>query len=196
MGEPVTVVARGDRLAGRLVGRRLVHWMLLTVTAVNAGLLVIAALAVVIPLPARGGDWSVAVEYRGGRPAYVFLSRDDEWRLPVALDDVDPRFVAALVARTSGSSATRSRSDRGRAAITDVLHARRVSGAHADDAAGAAAEPRPRTLANKLVDMFRAVHADPAGQARDPEQHHRARRTQRRGRRVGGVVVLRHGART
>src|SRR5262249_60785924 len=71
---------------------------LIAVTAVNAELLVVAGLAIAIPLPTRGSDWSVAVEYRDGRPAYVFLSRDDKWRLPVALDEVDPAFVAALVA--------------------------------------------------------------------------------------------------
>jgi hypothetical protein len=31
------------------------------------------------------------VEYRDGRPAFVFLSPDDKWRLHVTLDRVDPK---------------------------------------------------------------------------------------------------------
>src|SRR3954470_10749628 len=77
---------------------RLARWALLTVTVINAGWLVVSVLVFAIPLPARGSDWSGAVEYRDGRPAYVFLSHDDKWRLPVALEDVDPAFVTALVA--------------------------------------------------------------------------------------------------
>ena len=78
-------------------GRRW-RWALAAATAINAALLVALVAAVIAPLPAQRGDWSTVVEYRDGTPAYVFLSRDDKWRLPVALDDVDPAFVAALVA--------------------------------------------------------------------------------------------------
>jgi penicillin-binding protein 1C len=144
--------------------RRLVRWTLVAVTAVNAALLVLAALALAIPLPARGSDWSVAVEYRDGRPAYVFLSRDDKWRLPVALDDVDPRFVAALVALEDRRFWHHDGVDPlaiARAAVSDAIHARRVSGGSTLTMQLARLlEPRPRTVASKLVDMFRAVQLD------------------------------------
>src|SRR5262249_58732006 len=56
------------------------------------------ALIYAVPLPERrAADVSVAVEYRSGEIAYVFLSGDEKWRLPVDLDRVDPAFVAALV---------------------------------------------------------------------------------------------------
>jgi penicillin-binding protein 1C len=160
------VMGSGLRLARscRQRGWRLARWALLAITAVNAGLLVLVALALAIPLPARGRDWSVAVEYRDGRPAYVFLSHDDKWRLPVALDDVDPAFVAALVALEDKRFWRHDGVDPlaiARAAVTDVIHARRVSGGSTLTMQLARLlEPRARTLPNKLVDMFRAVQLD------------------------------------
>jgi len=109
---------------------RFARWALWFVTLINAGWLVLAVLVVAIPLPARGSDWSVAVEYRDGRPAYVFLSHDDKWRLPVALEEVDPAFVAALVALEDKRFWRHHGVDPlaiGRAAVSDVIHLRRVS---------------------------------------------------------------------
>jgi len=60
--------------------------------------LVLAAAVYAVPLPDRDAGWSIAVEYRDGRPAYVFLSPDDKWRLPVELDRIEPKLVEALVA--------------------------------------------------------------------------------------------------
>lgn len=156
-GTSSEAVDRGSR-------HRVMRWALLATTAVNVGLLAIAALAVAIPLPRRGADWSVAVEYRDGRPAYVFLSRDDKWRLPVALGDVDPRFVAALVALEDKRFFRHDGVDPlaiVRAAASDVLHARRVSGGSTLTMQLARLlEPRARTLPSKLLDMFRAVQLD------------------------------------
>jgi penicillin-binding protein 1C len=144
--------------------RRLLRWALWAITVVNAVALVGLGLAFAIPLPARGTDWSVAVEYRDGRPAYVFLSRDDKWRLPVALEDVDPRLIAALVALEDKRFFRHDGVDPiaiVRAAATDVLHARRVSGGSTLTMQLARLlEPRPRTIRSKLIDMFRAVQLD------------------------------------
>src|SRR5262245_66653566 len=111
--------------------RRVMRWALIGATAINAAQLVVATLAMTVPLPARRSHWSVAVEYRDGRPAYVFLSRDDKWRLPVALDEVDPAFVAALVALEDKRFWSHDGVDPiaiARAAVSDAIHARRVSG--------------------------------------------------------------------
>ncbi|MBC7977870.1 MAG: hypothetical protein H7138_23055, partial [Myxococcales bacterium] len=67
---------------------RIARLALIAITALNLTLGAILALAFVVPLPVRSADGSVAVEYRDGRPAHVFLSRDDKWRLPVALAEV------------------------------------------------------------------------------------------------------------
>ena len=100
-------------------------------------------------------DWSVAVEYRDGRPAYVFLSPDDKWRLPVALDASIRSSSTALVAledkrfwRHDGVdpiAIVRAACDRRDA------HARRVSGGSTLTMQLARLlEPRPRTMPNKL----------------------------------------------
>jgi penicillin-binding protein 1C len=137
---------------------------LAVVCGINGALLVVAALVIAIPLPVRRNDWSVAVEYRDGTPAHVFLSRDDKWRLPVALDEVDPRFVAALVALEDRRFYRHDGVDPiavVRAAVTDVVHARRVSGGSTLTMQLARLlEPRRRTLTSKLIEMFRAAQLD------------------------------------
>ena len=40
---------------------------------------------------------SYQVEYSDESPAYIFLSEDDKWRLPVQLDRVDPNYLEALI---------------------------------------------------------------------------------------------------
>ena len=71
-------------------------WSARVVVAVNALWLALVAALYLVPLPARAAGWSCVVEYRDGRPAYVFLAPDDKWRLPV--DRIDPAYVRALVA--------------------------------------------------------------------------------------------------
>jgi penicillin-binding protein 1C len=135
-----------------------------TITIVNSVFLTLVALVFLIPLPDRDLGTSVIVEYRDGRPVYVFLSPDDKWRLPVSLDRVDPSFVTALVALEDKRFWSHHGVDPlaiGRAAVSNVVHARRVSGGSTLSMQLARLlEPRPRTWRAKLVDMFRAVQLD------------------------------------
>jgi penicillin-binding protein 1C len=157
-------VDRQDDLTRARRRGRLLRAALAAITAINAALLAVLAAALVVPLPERRGDWSAAVEYRDGTPAYVFLARDDKWRLPVALDDVDPALVAALIALEDRRFWHHDGVDPlaiVRAAASDALHARRVSGGSTLTMQLARLlEPRPRTLRAKLFDMFRAVQLD------------------------------------
>ena len=131
---------------------------------INVAFLLLVGAAYVVPLPTRDTGWSTVVEYRDGKPAYVFLSSDDKWRLRVELERIDPKLVDALVALED----KRFWSHHGvdpvaivRAALTDIVHARRVSGGSTVSMQLARLlEPRPRTIPNKLVDMFRAVQLD------------------------------------
>ena len=147
--------------------RSIARWALVAVTLINAAALAGLGLALALPLPdgaEHGVAGSVTVEYRDGTPAYVFLSRDDKWRLPAALGDVDPAFVAALVALEDKRFFGHDGVDPiaiARAAATDAIHGRRVSGGSTLTMQLARLlEPRARTLPNKLVDMFRAVQLD------------------------------------
>lgn len=148
----------------RWLRRRRVRWALGAATLVNALLLAVLGAALVVPLPARRGDWSVAVEYRDGTPAYMFLSHDDKWRLPASLAEIDPAFVAALVALEDKRFWHHDGVDPiaiARAAVSDAVHARRVSGGSTLTMQLARLlEPRPRTVPAKLADMFRAVQLD------------------------------------
>ncbi|MGE3457505.1 MAG: penicillin-binding protein 1C [Kofleriaceae bacterium] len=127
-------------------------------------MVVVFGLAYTIALPSLDSSTSTVVEYRDGRPAHVLLSPDDKWRLPVALDSIDPTFIASLVALEDKRFWDHDGVDPiaiARAAVTDVWHWRRVSGGSTISMQLARLhEPRPRTIPNKLIDMFRAVQLD------------------------------------
>ena len=135
-----------------------------TAAIANGLLLVLFLLVLVVPLPGREMRASTVVEYRDGRPAYVFLSPDDKWRLPVDLSRVDPKFVEALVALEGQRFWEPDGVDSiaiVRAAASNLAAGRRVSGGSTITMQLARLlEPRPRTIGNKLVDMFRAVQLD------------------------------------
>ncbi len=156
--------ARGARHRSFAPRRHLLRSALWAITAINAALLALLVLVFAVPLPDRELGWSVVVEYRDGRPAYVFLAPDDKWRLQVQLDRVDPKFVAALVALEDKRFWDHHGVDPiavARAAFTDVIHAHRVSGGSTLSMQLARLlEPRSRTIPHKLVDMFRAVQLD------------------------------------
>jgi penicillin-binding protein 1C len=143
---------------------RVLPWALRAITAINVAWLVLVGSAYAVPLPDRDTGWSVVVDYRDGRPAYVFLSPDDKWRLHVTLDRIDPHFVDALIALEDKRFWSHHGVDPvaiARAAWTDLIHRRRVSGGSTLSMQLARLlEPRSRTIPHKLVDMFRAVQLD------------------------------------
>ena len=143
---------------------RVAKWFAIGLVAFNALLLVVLALVFAVPMPARDMSPSVVVEYRDGRPAYVFLTADEKWRLPVALDHVDPKYVEALIALEDKRFYSHDGVDPiavMRAAWSNVTRMRRVSGGSTLTMQLARLlEPRPRTMKNKLIDMFRATQLD------------------------------------
>jgi penicillin-binding protein 1C len=156
---PAPAVPRPRRWAWRALRAGL--W---AITAANALALALLALAVALPPPDATLVPSTIIEYRDGRPAYVFLSPDDKWRLPVELARVDPRFVEALVALEDQRFYQHAGVDSiaiARAALTNTLAGRRVSGGSTLTMQLARLlEPRPRTMRSKVIDMFRAVQLD------------------------------------
>ncbi|HUS28230.1 MAG TPA: transglycosylase domain-containing protein, partial [Kofleriaceae bacterium] len=134
------------------------------VTAINALWLALVIAVYAVPMPKRELSWSVSVDYRDGEPAFVFLSPDEKWRLPVEMERVDPKFVEALVALEDKRFWSHSGVDPiaiVRATWSDVTKMRRVSGGSTLSMQLARLlEPRRRTIPNKLVDMFRALQLD------------------------------------
>ena len=149
------------------------------VIALNALWLVLLGAVYAVPLPARTNDWSVTVEYRDGTPAHVFLTHDEKWRLPVSLERVDPKFVAALIALEDKRFFSHVGVDPlaiARAAWTDVVAMRRVSGGSTLTMQLARLlEPRPRTIRSKLVEMFRALQLDARMSKREILEHYLSR---------------------
>ncbi|HXT51595.1 MAG TPA: transglycosylase domain-containing protein [Thermoanaerobaculia bacterium] len=123
------------------------------------------ALIWIVPLPARlGVPPSTVVAYADGSPAYVFLSPDDKVRMRADLDSIDADYVKALV-RFEDKRFWRHRGVDPlallRAVWLNVTSGRRVSGGSTlSMQLVRVLEPRPRTVASKVVEALRAVQLE------------------------------------
>lgn len=134
--------------------------------AIAAAIMLLAwALAWVVPLPARmDAEPARYVLDRSGLPLYAELAPDGRWRLPVAVEEVDPAFVRALL----GLEDRRFRWHLGvdlpaiaRAALGNaVAGAVRSGGSTLTMQWVRLLEPRPRTLRSKLIEALRAVQIE------------------------------------
>lgn len=146
---------------------RLYAGLLLGVLAVNAaGFTLSETLRRLGPVP-LGQDitYSTLVTDRDGRLLRPFITRDGYWRLPVASGDVDPRYLAMLVAYEDKRFFAHGGVDPKallRAAWQAATHGRIVSGGSTLTMQVARLlEPRPaRSLGDKLVEMVRAVQLE------------------------------------
>ena len=131
-----------------------------------AALALAGALAAwIVPLPARldtGG--SAVVTWRDGRPAHVFLAKDDRWRVGITLDQVDPHYVEALLALEDQRFWHHPGVDPiaiVRAARSNLTQGRIVSGASTITMQLVRVlEPRPRTLRSKIIEALRAMQLE------------------------------------
>jgi penicillin-binding protein 1C len=107
---------------------------------------------------------STVVEFRDGSPAHVFLSPDEKWRIGVPVQEIDAAYLRALIrledkrfgwhlgfdplamVRALFLNLTRGRVVSGGSTITMQLVRVR--------------EPRPRTVASKLIELFRALQIE------------------------------------
>ncbi|MBA2662218.1 MAG: penicillin-binding protein 1C [Bradymonadaceae bacterium] len=146
------------------MNRRL-RWSLGGLLLCVLSLLVVLVCAWFAPLPKRLSERdSVVVEYHDKTPAHVFLSADDKWRITRQLDEIDPAYLAALVAFEDKRFYSHRGVDLraiGRAVWGNMRHARVTSGASTITMQLARLlEPRPRTLRSKLVEAFRATQLE------------------------------------
>jgi len=122
-------------------------------------------LAYLVPLPERlQAPSSRVVYFADHSPAYVFLSPDDQWRIPVPLQEVDPLFIRALLAwedqrffyhpgvdpiaivRALGQNLRAGQIVSGASTLTMQLV--RIL------------EPRPRTFRSKVIEALRALQLE------------------------------------
>jgi len=104
---------------------------------------------------------TVTVTDRNGVVLRAFLSPDETWRLPTTTADVDPLYLAMLMAYEDARFPWHPGVDplaALRAAGQAVIHGRVVSGASTlTMQAARLLDPRPRTLPSKLIEMARAL---------------------------------------
>jgi penicillin-binding protein 1C len=113
---------------------------------------------------ARHEDRSLGVLDREGRLLRAFTTSDDAWRFRVGPEDVDPLYLAMLLAYEDKRFASHPGVDLlavGRALLQWGRAGRPVSGASTITMQAARLlEPRPRTLRSKLIEMVRALQLE------------------------------------
>ena len=119
----------------------------------------------IIPLPERLATRdSLVVQWRDGKPAHVFLSQDDMWRVRIGAQEVDARYVDALIALEDQRFWHHPGVDAiaiARALRSNISHGEVVSGASTlTMQLVRVLEPRPRTLSSKIIEALRAMQLE------------------------------------
>jgi len=127
-------------------------------------LCLIVALDRMLPPPIKGLQTGSLVRDRHGAPLRAFPIVGGRWRLPAHLDDIDPDYIAALLAYEDKRYDTHPGVDPLavlRATADALTSGRIVSGASTLTMQTARLlEPAPRTLPNKLWQMARALQLE------------------------------------
>ncbi len=120
---------------------------------------------IIFPPPLeRAYDTSTLVTDKRGQWLTAFTVDDGRWRLKADMDEVDPRFVAALIAIEDKRFYRHSGVD-----PLAVLRALRTWQRQGEIVSGASTltmqlvrqlEPRPRTFKSKIIESFRAVQLE------------------------------------
>ncbi len=112
----------------------------------------------------RAQEVSAEVTDRAGATLSVFPVADGVWRLGTTVEDVPPAFVAMLLAREDARFRYHPGVDPlalARASVQAVAHGRVVSGGSTITMQVARLlEPRPRTLASKVIEIARAYQLE------------------------------------
>lgn len=145
--------------------RRLRRWLSGGAGALLLGFAIVLVLAWTIPLPERlSAPSSTVVAWRDGRPAHVFLSADDRYRIAADPAELDPDLVAALIRFEDKRFYRHPGVDPVavvRSAFLNLRYRRVVSGASTlTMQVVRLLEPRPRTLRSKTIEALRAVQLE------------------------------------
>jgi penicillin-binding protein 1C len=149
----------------RLRGGMRVLAQVALIALIAAGVLTAAFVFILGPAPlGKELEYSRLVLDREGRLLRPFATSDGRWRLPTRADDVDPRYLALLLAYED----RRFREHHGvdplaiaRASGQFLINGRPISGGSTLTMQVARLlEPRPRTLGGKLRQMVRALQIE------------------------------------
>ncbi|HHI88855.1 MAG TPA: penicillin-binding protein 1C, partial [Hellea balneolensis] len=133
--------------------------------ALLAGLTLLLGLNMAFPPPVeRAYETSIVVTDHDGEWLSTFPISGHRWRLRAELDEIDPRFIRALLALEDKRFVHHSGVD-----IPAVLRALRSWQREGQPVSGASTltmqlarqlEPRPRTLRSKFIEMLRAMQIE------------------------------------
>lgn len=152
------------RSMGSIELRRLAvaSWL---IVALSVGVLALLLAARLLPFPENFFiEGSAIIEFEDGSPGHVFLSADDKWRIEARLDEIDARYLDALIRFEDKRFWSHPGVDLFaviRAAITNAWRGRIVSGGSTLTMQLARVrEQRPRTLRSKAIEAFRALQLE------------------------------------
>lgn len=135
----------------------------LSIAAATIAAVVIADVALPPPV-ARANAVSAIVTDRNGYWLHAFATPEGRWRFSADLGDIDPAFIAELIAVEDKRFWSHWGVDPlavARAALSSARSGEVTSGASTITMQTARLlEPRPRTLASKLIEMARAVQLE------------------------------------
>ncbi|MBI3436231.1 MAG: penicillin-binding protein 1C [Proteobacteria bacterium] len=144
--------------------RRTNYWILGIAAVLAAGGLLLGGLLYRLDAPTRAADidFSTVVVDRNGLMLRSYATEEGRWRLPVAIEDVDPRFVDLLLTYEDKRFRTHHGVDPlalGRAAWQLITNGRIVSGGSTltMQVARLLAPRRERSLGAKLRQIVRAI---------------------------------------
>lgn len=122
-----------------------------------------ALLDIVFPLKTRP-EYAPLVRAADGTPLYMFLTRDQQWRMFTTLDEITPELRQAILFKEDKNFYRHGGVDPlalGRAAWNNLFQLKRTSGASTITMQVARLlSPKKRTYLNKMVEMFRAVQLE------------------------------------
>ena len=140
-----------------IVGRPARRWFIGVLVGVGGALATLIASFYLAPLPERlDVQGSKVVYWDDGRPAHVFLSPDEKWRIRVKLDEVEPTYAEALIRLEDKRFYSHPGVDPialSRAVFSNLTSGRIVSGASTITMQVVRVlEPRPRTFRSKVIE--------------------------------------------
>lgn len=151
------------RLQQKVTKRNLLLLVKRFVIVIVCGFLLFLLLNAIFPLRSSI-DYSTTVTDSNGEIINAFLTKDQKWRMKTELNEISPLLRKTIIAKEDKYFYYHPGVNFfavGRAAVMNVLHLRRTSGASTITMQVARAlHPRKRNIISKVIEMFRAFQLE------------------------------------
>lgn len=109
-------------------------------------------------------EYAPVIRYKDGSPMYLFLTKDEQWRMKTELKEITPELSTAIVAKEDQYFYYHPGVNIGalvRAFGQNIIHSKRLSGASTITMQVARMlKPKKRSYGNKFIEMFRALQLE------------------------------------